>query len=229
MRAKSASLDVIFQSVRDWWDEWVFLTILNLIGLLCWMTIILGPPATFGLYYFNNHLAHGDNVGFKGFLEGGRRYFFHSWLWTLINLVVAIIIIANIWFYTAFESTWANLLQAFFITLGVLWLVIQFYTVPYLMEQERKNLLIALRNGLFTTLASPGYTLVVFGVAALVVLISVVLVFPIFLGGLCLVFLLGNRAVIERMKTFQVNERESDQENSGRKDIDIKGEQANDV
>ena len=141
-----------------------------------------------------------------------------------MNLVVAIIISANIWFYLAFESTWADFLQAFFIILGVLWLVIQFYSVPYLMEQERKNLLIAVRNGLFTTLASPGFTLVVVGVAALVALISVILVFPLFLGGPCLIFLLGNRAVMERIKTFQVSDRETDQRNFDRKDLDIKGD-----
>jgi hypothetical protein len=229
VRAKSASLDVIFQSFRDWWDDWVFLSILNLIGLLCWLTIILGPPATFGLYYFSNHLAHGENIDFKGLLDGGRLYFFHSWLWMLTNLVAAIIISGNIWFYASFDQTWANFLQAFFIILGVFWVVIQFYTVPYLMEQERKNLLIAWRNGLFTILAFPGYTLVVVGVAALVALLSVVLIFPLFLGAPCLILLLGNRSVIERMETFQVSERETDQKILDRKDLDEKGEQADDI
>jgi hypothetical protein len=229
VRTKSASLEVISQAFRDWWDEWVFLTILNLIGLLCWMTIILGPPATFGLYYLSNQLAHGDNPGFKGFLYGGQRYFFHSWLWMLLNLVVAIVISANIWFYLAFESVWADLLQAFFIILGVLWLVIQFYSAPYLMEQERKNLLISLRNGLFTSLTSPGFTIVVVGVAALVALISVVLVFPLFLGGPCLILLLGNRAVIERIKTFKVSEKEISERNIDSEDFDLKGDKPNGI
>lgn len=229
MRGKPASLGVITKSIRDWWDDWLFLLVLNLVGMLCWVTIILGPPATFGLYYFNNYLADGQYIGFKGFIEGGRRYFFHSWLWMLGNLVVAAIIGVNIWFYLTLESAWALIVPLFFILLGILWLVVQFYTVPYFMEQERKNLLIAFRNGFFTTLAFPGYTIVVVGFAALIVLLSVVLVFPMVLGGPCLVILLGNIAVKERLKTFQVREREMGGENPGIKEVDIPGEQTDDV
>jgi uncharacterized membrane protein YesL len=209
MRARSASLDVLLQSFRDWWDEWVFLTFLNLVWLLCWLTIILGPPATFGLYHFGNRLAYGENLGFKGFYEGGRRYFLLSWLWMLINLVVAFIIIANIWFYTALEPFWADFLQTFFIILGILWLIVQFYALPYIMEQEIKHLGIAFRNSLFTAFAAPGYTILIASVASLIAALCVVLVFPLFVGAPCLIVILGNRAVKERLTTFQVREVES--------------------
>ena len=206
MRSGSASLTVIAQSFQVWWDDWVNLTIQNLICLLCWLTIILGPPATFGLYFVTNRLAHGESKDLRGLVEGGRRYFLISWLWMLINLLVAIIISFNYFYYASLETLWADYLQAFFIILGVIWLVIQFYALPYLMEQEKKHLGIALRNGLFTTLAAPGYTFVVAGVGVLVVTLSIVLIFPFFLGFPCLIILLGNRAVIERLATYQVRE-----------------------
>lgn len=38
------------------------------------------------------------------------------------------------------------------------WLVVRFYALPYLMEQEHKSLRLALRNGFSTLLAAPGYT-----------------------------------------------------------------------
>jgi membrane protein implicated in regulation of membrane protease activity len=85
------------------------------------------------------------------------------------------------------------------------------------MEQESKHLGIALRNGLFTALAAPGFTLVVVGVGALIVVLSVVLIFPLFLGVPCLVILLGNRAVIERLGTYQVREKEAGQVNQDHK------------
>jgi len=207
VRSSSASLPVIVQSFQEWWDDWVNLTIQNLICLLCWLTIILGPPATFGLYYVTNRLAHGESIGLGGLVEGGRRYFLLSWLWMLINLLVAIIISYNYFFYTSYETLWTDFLQAFFIILGVIWLVVQFYALPYLMEQEKKHLGIALRNGLYTTLAAPGYTLVVTGVGALLATLSIVLIFPVFLGVPCLIILIGNRAVIERLATYQVRER----------------------
>ncbi len=204
-------LQVVAQALRDWWDDWINMVVINLVWLLCWLTIVLGPPATFGIYYVTNQLAHGQSLGLRGMIEGGKRYFFHSWLWMLLNLAAGLLVTVNMMFYQQFASVWAQFLQAFHVFLGLTWLVVQFYALPYLMEQERKHLGMALRNGLFTALASPGYTLVVAGLAALVVVLSLLLVIPLFLGGPCLIAALGTRAVRERLETYRVRERESDE------------------
>ena len=203
-----AHLSVIGQALSDWWDDWVNLVVINLIWIVCWITVVLGPPATLGLYYVANRLAHGESVGPKGLLEGGRRYFLQSWLWMMLNLVVMAILVVNLTFYATLAASWADWLKAFFVLLGLAWLVIQFYALPYLMEQERKRLRVALSNGLFTALAAPGYTLAVAGFAALVVALSAGLVFPFFLGGPCLVAVLGSLAVRERLETYRVRERD---------------------
>jgi uncharacterized membrane protein YesL len=202
-------LRVIGQALTDWWDDWVQMVTVNLVWILAWLTVVLGPPATLGLLYVTNRLAHGEGVGLGGLLEGGRRYFLKAWLWMLLNLVGTFIVGANIWFYAQFETVWAWFLRLFFLLLGLLWLVVQFYALPYLMEQEQKSLGLALRNGLFTALAAPGYTLVVAGAAGLVGLLSVMWVAPLFLGGPCLIGALGNRAVLERLETYRVREREA--------------------
>jgi uncharacterized membrane protein YesL len=207
MEGWPAHLRVISQAVTDWWDDLVNLAIINVIWIVCWLTIILGPPATLGIYHVTNRLAHGESLGPRGLWDGGRRYFFQSWLLMLLNLAAVAIILLNFWFYAAVEETWADLVKAFFVLLGVGWLIVQFYALPYLMEQERKNVGVALRNGLFNALAAPGYTLVVFGFAVLVVGLSVGLVFPLLLGGPCLVAAVGNHAVIERLETYGVRER----------------------
>lgn len=212
MKNSSASLGVLLESLRDWWDDWVFLTFLNLIWLLCWLTIILGPPATFANYHFANRLVHGENIGIKGFIEGGRRYFLQSWIWMLVNLLVSFLLIANIWFYTALEPFWADFLQILFIILSILWLIVQFYSLPYLMEQEEKRLGIAFRNGLYTLIASPGYTFVVAGVSSLIAVLCVVLRVPLFVGGPFLIVILGSTAVKERVATFNVREGEDSDE-----------------
>ena len=131
-----------------------------------------------------------------------------SWLWMMLNLVVMAILVGNLTFYAALTATWADWLMALFILLGLTWLVIQFYTLAYLMEQERKHFPLALRNALFTAVAAPGYTLVVAGFAALVIALSAGLVFPLFLGGPCLIAMLGNHAVRERLETYRVRERD---------------------
>jgi hypothetical protein len=76
------------------------------------------------------------------------------------------------------------------------------------MEQAEKRVGLALRNGLFTALAAPGYTLVVVGVAVLVAGLSAGTIALLFLGGPCLIATLGSRAVVERLETYRVRERE---------------------
>ncbi|MCP4277991.1 MAG: hypothetical protein GY779_16730, partial [Gammaproteobacteria bacterium] len=65
-----------------------------------------------------------------------------------------------VWFYGHWESVWAGVLQGGFLAIGLGWLVVQFYALPFLMEQEQAHLKTAFRNGLFTMLAAPGYTAV---------------------------------------------------------------------
>lgn len=203
-------LQVVGQALRDWWDDWVNMAVIGLIWLLCWVTIVLGPPATFGLYYVTNQLAHGRSLGLRGLLEGGRRYFLKSWLWMLLNLVAAVVLAANIWFYGQFDADWAGIVRMFALFLSLVWLVVQFYALPYLMEQKKESLRLALRNGLFTLLAAPVYTAVVAGLAALLAVLSVWLVAPLLLGTPCLIAALGNRAVRERLETYGVGEQKTD-------------------
>ena len=203
-------LKVAALALSDWWDDWINMALINLVWLLCWVTIVLGPPATFGLYYVTNQLAHGQSLGLRGLLEGARRYLRKSWLWMLLNLLVAAVVGANAWFYAQFDADWAAIVRPFPLFLGLVWLIVQFYALPYLMEQEEESLRLALRNGLFTLLAAPGYTVVVAGLAALVAALSVVFVAPLLLGGPCLIAALGNRAVRERLETYRVREREAD-------------------
>jgi len=206
LSGRSVPLQVIGSSLRDWWDDWINLVIINLLLCVAWATIVLGPPATFGLYYVTRHLARGQSMGSRTMFEGGRRYFWQSWLWMALNLVVALVIGVNYIFYSSLEPAWAYSIRAAFALLALTWLVVQFYALPYFMEQEDKRIVPALRNGLYTVLAAPGYTLVVGCAAALIMGLSTVTVALLFLGGPCLVASLGSRAVLERLQTFGLRE-----------------------
>ncbi len=202
-------VQVIFRALNDWWADWVHMVVINLAWALCWLTLILGPPATLGMYHVTNELARGRSLGLAGLLEGGRRYFWKSWQWALLNLLAAAIAAANVRFYAQFDAAWTEILRALLWFLGLGWLLVQFYALPYLIEQETKSLWVAQRNGLFTALAAPGYTVLIAGVGALVAVLSVGSVAMLFLGGPCLVAVLGNHAVRERLETYRVREREA--------------------
>lgn len=80
------------------------------------------------------------------------------------------------------------------------------------MEQERKSLPLALRNGLFTILAAPGYSLVVMGAALSVAAVALALVAPLVLGGPGLLALIAGHAVRDRIETYGLREREVKEE-----------------
>lgn len=201
-----ASLQVLARALSDWWDDWVQMSVISIVWTLSWLTVVLGPPATLGLFYVAYRMAYGENPGLGGMLEGARRYLARSYLWALLNLLAAVTVYANLWFYGRLETAWAPLLQALFWILGALWLAVQFYALAYLMEQERKSLPLALRNGLFTLLAAPGYSLVLMGAALLVGAISLALVAPLILGGSGLLALIAAYAVRERIETYGLRE-----------------------
>jgi hypothetical protein len=200
-------LQVARRALRAWWDDWVNMALANMLCWAAWLTIVLGPPATFGAYYVANQLARGKSTGPAGLLEGARRYFGLSWLWFLLNAVVAVLLGANVLFYRSFDAVWASLLEAFFWLVAVAWLVVQFYALPFAVEQEQKSLWVALRNGLFTALAAPGYTAVLIGVALAALAISTGLFALLFVGGLMLIPVLGAHAVLERLEAYGLRER----------------------
>jgi len=204
-----ASVEVLWDSLRDWYDAIISLLLMNLLFLACWMTIILGPPATFGLYYVTNELVHGRSEGVRTMLKAMRRFFLKSWLWFMLNLIVVVALTVNIVFYWQRGAVWSVAVGALFLLLLILWVMVQFFALAYIMEQEEKLLRMALRNSLYTILVAPGYTLIVAGVTLLVLTIATILVFPLFAALPALAMIVANRAVIERLETYGVRERDA--------------------
>lgn len=203
------SVQVLVNALGTWWDDWVSQTVINLVWAICQVTIVLGPPATFGMAYVANRLVHGEATGLSGWWQGLRRYLLVSWLWGLANLVVAVVLYANLAMYGSIDAFWGPLLQGVALAVSALWAVVQLYAVPFLMEQTEPKLLQAWRNGLFTLLAAPGYSLVLIVAVILILALSAVTLAPLLLGGPCLILVIGNQAVVERLEHFGVRQREA--------------------
>lgn len=199
-------IHVIIKALKVWWDEWFKMVYLSLIWLLSWVTIIFGPPVTFAFYYFAQRLVDESYPETREIIEAGRRFFAKSWQWMLGNLVIAVLLVANNLFYDQFAAQWANVLQIVFGALGLLWLGVQFYALPFFMLQEEKSLRTAWRNGIFTILAAPGYTLVLWIFGVFIAALSVGTVIPLFVGVPGIIVVLGSQAVTERLITFEIIE-----------------------
>ena len=208
MKRLPKPLQVTAKAIEDWWYDLINLALVSIVWALCWLTVVLGPPATLGLYYVANRLVHGQSLGLSGLIEGVKRYFLKGWIWALLNLAAFLVLSVSFAFYGQIDAIWARLLQASVLTVGLVWLASQFYFPAYLMEQEEKRVKLALRNGLLTALASPGYTLVVAVLTALLTVIGFGLVFPVAIGIPALTALMVNRALLERLETFGLRERD---------------------
>jgi hypothetical protein len=139
--------------------------------VLIFIPVVMASPATGGLYYATNRLAHGMDGGPLVYWEGLKSYVGPSYIWGIINLVVAFLFSVNIWFYAAAPWGFAPYLRVAFIVGAAFWATIQLYTFPLMLEQEEPSYKTALRNGF---LALARFPLRSFGFLLLVIIIAVV-------------------------------------------------------
>lgn len=122
--------------MRDWWYAWLVFLAVNTLWILASATLILAPPALFGLFYAANEAAHRRGAGVDDFIQGTRRYFFKSWQWGAVNLIAALLVWVNLNFYAQFAEGWSAALLLVTLLLAAFWIVIQAYTLPYLMGKR---------------------------------------------------------------------------------------------
>lgn len=195
---------IVARALLALWDDWLLLIGLNTLWLLSWLTIVLGPPATFGLYHVAQRLVEGRVASLRDMVTGGRRYFVKSWQWMVVHTLVMAVLGVALVFYNRLPYLWARLFQGIVLVLIVLWLTVQFYALPYMMVQKRKFLRLAWQNGWITAKEAPGYTLVVvLSVASFLILFVLTQGYAFFLGGMSLLALMGCQAVQHLLQSAQ--------------------------
>jgi uncharacterized membrane protein YesL len=201
------ALHVFRRALVDWWRDWVNMALLNLAWMLCWLTLVLGPPATFAAYRVANDFSHGRTLYPRELPAMLRRYFLPSWLWFLLQLAVAAGVLLNLRFYGSLASGAGAVLQGATLVVAGIWILLQLYTLPYLMEQGRPELRVAHRNALLTVLASPLYTLLLAVIVGLLLAACVRLPFLLLFGVPMLVAFTGCHAVLDRLERYGKRQR----------------------
>lgn len=144
------------------------LIVLNFVWFLISLPLVTAIPATGGLIYATNQLAHGRPADWHTLLEGFRRYFWQSWLIGLVNVALVAVFTSNFLFYSFIDSSWVMLARGAVIVLALLWLALQIHLFPMLIEQEHPHIRLALRNSLVIIMKRPLFTLgVTLGIALL--------------------------------------------------------------
>ncbi len=170
---------------------------LNLIWFLASLPLVTALPAAGGLFYATNRLAHGHSASWRTFVEGFRRYFWQSWAWGILNLLVSAILVANWVFYSAAQSDWTTPVHAVIALLALVWLAVQINAFPLLIEQEHPHLRLAFRNSVVILIKRPFSSLGAALVIAVIALISSLIIQPAWIfvsAGTCAY--LANRAAL---------------------------------
>lgn len=175
---------------------WILLLPLTVIGILA------GGPALAGVHNLTNPIPHERRIEFAYFWEGFRRYYLKSWQIAALWVLGAATLGVNIWFYRMWwqQGTQIALLPVIlFLWIMVLWLGIQPYLLPLLLEQEDKRVLLVFKNAMLLALVNPGFTVLVMVLLGATLLLS--LVFPplLLLVTFSLMALVNNRAIVRLM------------------------------
>lgn len=135
------------------------LIIVNVLWLVFTILVIPAPAAAAGLFYATHQLAGGRSITWRHFFEGFRKYWKTGLTWFLINTLVIIVLLGSFSFYARQPVEWFTWLQGFIVIVLFLWLLIQVFIFPLLLEQETPSIRTALRNSLVFYLRMPGYSL----------------------------------------------------------------------
>jgi uncharacterized membrane protein YesL len=196
-----AVLQIVRDALQDiWGDLWTML-VCNLLWYLANLLIVPGPPATLALFHYANRLAHGEVADLDDFWKAFRHYWGPAWRWGGVNLAMIAFLLGDIILTGQLsQELWSQYMQGLYLALLASWMVVQFFALPFLFEQEAMSVRQALRNGAALIGKNIGFAFALSGLL-LFILITGVLVFMLsFAFGAVLTACVGNRAVLNRLE-----------------------------
>ena len=172
------------RAIRAWWDEFLFLLVINLIWLLAQLTVVLGPPVTLGLYVIAQRVLDHDLVGFEDLWHTARGEFGRAWIWGAAQLVVYGVLGFNLLAYGNRSGVGVMALRDAWVVLLLVWFALNLYYWPLNLLQSDQRFFTTIGNAAKMALLNPGFTLAYALIALLFIAGSV-------LSGLLLGTVLG--------------------------------------
>lgn len=221
------ALRVLAATLRLLWDELVLLVQLNLtvslLGILALLSaavradvgvtwrlalaaalVLPLPPILGALSFVTNQIARGKAVGWDTFLRGLRQYWTKSYMVVLLVVLGLALILFNLWFYSSLlDAAWAPAMRLLSTLILFLWIAVQLFWFPMLLELESESILQSLKDAVLMTVLTPLFTLILVLAASVLLGLSLVLVLPVVFFSLALLSLLGNVATRDRLAYVQ--------------------------
>jgi uncharacterized membrane protein YesL len=162
---------------------------------------------TIGLFYVTNQVAHGNAINFTTQFVGAGRFLDRGLIWGAINALASLLIWADLRYYQNIGSTLGIASVTLAILLALAWIVIQVFTLSFLIEAGPTHLRAAFRQAFVLVVSQPLFVVSLLIVMALLALLCWYL--PIMLGyafvylaliaNVAIVTLRDNRASVKRL------------------------------
>ena len=141
---------------------------------------------------------------FRDYLKAVWSSFGVGWRWAAINVPVLLIVAVDIHVIPRiFPGSAAISIQLFFYLALAIWIVVNWYALAFLFQQEKPGVLQALRNGGVLLLQHSWFSLLLTLATALLMALSLIMVIVNMLFGPMLVALIGTRAVVDRLTVYR--------------------------
>ena len=193
----------------DLWENAFLVIFCCLAWLFLVLLIIPGPPATLAIFSISSSIVAGEYLlEFRDYLRAVWRNFGVGWRWAAINIPVLLIVAVDIRVVPQMVSTSlaVPIQMAFYIALA-LWLIVNWYALAFLFQQEKTSVRQALRNGGVLLLRHPWFSFMLAIFTAILLALSFVFVIVNTLFCPVPVDLTATHAVNDRLEIFRAAKR----------------------
>ena len=168
------------------WDGFWIVWLSNLFWLILLLPVITIPLGFARLYACAHGIVHGESSEWQSFFTGIKKHLGFSLKWTFANGFVLFLLGFYTWFFTTQRDAAAgrsNIVVGISLALALLWWVLNMYTFPFMLVQEKPSYWNALRNSAVLFIKWPGQALGFTLFNLVVIFLSVWLRFPWLLFG----------------------------------------------
>ena len=180
--------------------------VVDALWLLSNLLIIPGPPATFALTAYCNGIAAGEPLDHLDYWRYFKNSWGIAWKWGAANILVLAFLAGDFYITNqAQDFTGKKLLLGIYLGLGVIWLVLQLFALPFLYEQKEMKIRQAWGNSQVLLAGNPGFMLILLVMLVLVLLIGIPLFALTIFFGPVLTSLVANLTVKDRISRSKMN------------------------
>lgn len=207
-----SALTVLRSAFVDLWDNAFLVIFCSLLWLFLTLLIVPGPPATVALFSIGHRIREKDYlVEFRDFFRAAWRNFGVGWRWAAINIPVLLILAVDIRTVPRMlPMDFAVPVQMLFYFVLAIWIIVNWYALAFLFQQQQPGVLQSLRNGGVLFLKYPGFSLLLAVAAAVLLALSLILVMVSMMFGPMLVALISVHAVSDRLDLYRADKRPTD-------------------